>query len=131
MKLRISDVNDDLGHPLVRFHCAHGTAVATWCSSHSPRVGAEYDVEVDVDATLDRHNSEFVAVEEFSIGESDSYTHLSGQLESIDVDWMAYFRLGPDTLVMIEMIPEAYEPGIWLKITIPSRDLRITPFGGP
>ena len=124
-------MSGDVGQQLVRFDCTLGTSVATWSSSLEPRVGAEYDVELDADVVLGPDNSELVSESEFSVSVSDVCSHLTGQLESIDDDYMGYLRLGPDTLVMIETIPHAYESGVWLRVTVPSRQLAATPFGSP
>lgn len=120
------------GAPGVAFSCAIGSAVARWQGkTQEPHVGAEYDVELDIDDVLRPGDTlQLIESSQAAIKHSEEVNEIIGLVEAVDDDGMLFVRLSPDCLMMVEIThQERLGPGQWLRMRVPRQALSVWPFG--
>jgi hypothetical protein len=102
---------------IVGFACDAGVGSAVWRGRASPAVATNYHVEFAVnDEIVLGRTATPSGREAYSVSSRDRQTFLTGVVERIDEDGMAYFRLSQDCLIMIQSI--GVRPGAWLTLTL-------------
>jgi len=127
MKIEVTNVQELEKNIVVNFCCKVGDGIAVWVSSVKPIIGAQYDVEIDVNKMIDqvqvsgegKGQNPFIAVEGFSV-------IFNGIVESLDNDGMAYFRLSQDCLIMIEAGEANIKAGELIKMMFNYSDVELT-----
>jgi hypothetical protein len=131
MRIRVVDVKkDESGPTYVTFEAAAGTAAARWASrAQDPESGKEYHVELDIDVTADKNTKARDAHVDtrclFMIG---SNVVVRGTVEAVDEDGLAYLRLSPDCLVMLETAGDI-GAGDVIQMDLPPSSVSITTIG--
>jgi hypothetical protein len=106
-------------------------AFAVPVGSAPPRAGLRYDVEFEFDGRIDTDtNSTVVRRVVPQILVRGPVTVLAGTVEHVDEDGMAYLRLGPDCLIMIDSVPGHVAAGDRVETGFPSHEIKAY-FTGP
>lgn len=131
MKINIIAVRNDSSEAVVSFRCQIGDAVALWRSTKLlPLVGQEYQAELDTGVVLRDdaiiHGASSVKSQLGCVGPK---TRLIATIESVDDDGMAYLRLAPDCILMVESAGESVRPGVTVALDLEPTDLEVTPSG--
>lgn len=83
--------------------------------------GDEASVEFDVQGVLTMNNTAFATSSQtYSVLNVDGGIHMCGIVDGVDADGMVYFRLGPDSLTMIESLPGTFVENQWLRVLFPA-----------
>ena len=131
MRIQLVEVTlDQAGALLVTFHSALGVARARWVSeTQPPLVGKAYDVELDIDASIDRTtNARNVEGDGACLFTEGDHTLLRGSVEAVEDDGLAYLRLATDCLVMIDTAGNISR-GEVIEISLPSISFSVTVVG--
>lgn len=115
---------------LVWFQCRAGQGVGIWSKGADPKTTFSYDVELDVDKTItDLFVEKLSELPAQSLKLSGDNLFITGLVEDVDEDGMAYFRLAPDCLLMIESGNTVFSSGDVIVLKVSSQDLLITAQG--
>jgi len=128
MKVTVKEIHRQQDDVLdVVFSCASGEGRARWASGEArPAVNVSYDIELDVDEAIVLGKNAFPDAGPAQISHDDGVGSLTAIVDSIDSDQVAFLKLQPDALFMIETESEL-EPSQWLTLRVPFESLRITP----
>ncbi|HEX5244001.1 MAG TPA: hypothetical protein VFW23_12120, partial [Tepidisphaeraceae bacterium] len=114
---------------IVHFRSQAGDAVALWRSPKvSPVVDHQYEVELDTSVVLRDQavTSTITSSARTRLERVGSKTHLIATVESLDEDGMAYLRLAPDCILMVESEGQSIHPGITVALDLEATDLEVT-----
>ncbi|ELY5144792.1 TPA: hypothetical protein RQK43_003680 [Vibrio vulnificus] len=132
MKIKILDVTAVNGERFVRFQTevGQGGGVAKWMNEENPIVNYSYDVELDTDKTISEVlKNTYHQVPEHALTVNGNKVLMFGVLESIEDDGMAYLRLYPDSLVMIDVGDANFSAGENVVLEVDRSELEITAQG--
>jgi len=102
----------------VEFSCLQGTGRGTW-KTGVPRLGQEYDVELDLQQPLLMEmNAQPARKESPRVSMSEHEVTLVARVEEVFEEGNASLRLG-DALILAEYQGEFPAPGTWVEITLP------------
>lgn len=88
--------------------------------------GAVCSIEFEVDAPLQLGlNARLSSERTFALGETGNEIQMTGLVEGVDPDGLVYFRIGQDSLMMIEAPPGLFSEGCWLELTFARESIRI------
>lgn len=120
------------GSIAVRFRTAAGEGEAVWAGKRvTPIGGMVCTAEIDVDDVIEiGRTAAATEAGELSLSRQGDQVCMTGFVEDIDSDGMAFFRLAPDCLCMVQAHPGHGGPGQWLKLTFDRSLLVLTPVGG-
>lgn len=120
MKVELEQVHEgSSGAPVVVVRCRAGTAAGI---TRAPRerlfVGKFYDAEIDIEGTLVFSEDVWATRERaYRMSVDDGANTLVGEVDSVDDDGLVYFRLGTDSLLMLDIYPVP-QPGEWLRVKV-------------
>lgn len=130
MKVIATDIRKSDGEVLVLFECQAGRGVGKWSKGIDPQNGDVYDVELDIDKTItDLFLEKISELPIRSLMVKGDYLFISGLVEDVDGDGMAYFRISSDCLLMIECGETIFCKGEMITLKALSQDLLITAQG--
>lgn len=130
MRITISDVEMVDGEVFVYFKSAAGQAFAKWMNSEYPRLNYCYDVELDTDKSISESVTEgFIDMPRDNLSMQGDVVFMYGALESIEDDGMAYLRLSPDALVMIESGEKRFSAGESVLLKFEKSEIEVTALG--
>lgn len=130
MKITILDVAKVNGGYFVSFKSGAGQGIAKWMNEKNPVASHSYDVELDTDKTIsDVSKDASNQTPENALTIDGDKVLMFGILESIEDDGMAYLRLSPDGLVMIEVGDDSLSEGESMLLEIERSDLEVTAQG--
>lgn len=102
MKIKIDEVKNVSGNISVAFSTDFGGAVATW-SADIPKVGEEYDVELEIDEKFVWGDNIDVSGDRFSLSIKDRVIFLTSSLVSMAEDGVAIIDInGTKALIELE-----------------------------
>lgn len=130
MKISVQQVKGGSGEPYeVLFSCNAGQGWSRWSSPEAPGVGSSYDVELDVDDSIELgRNAVFSEEGSSGVAIDANGVILVGVVESRDEDGMTYLRLASDCLLMIES-DDDLPTGRCIRLSLSSNALELIPFG--
>ena len=130
MKITINDVFEYEEKIIVSFYSTVGAGFAKWASSEKPSKNNSYDVELDIEKTVseawDKKNS---YKPKSALMVDGTKVIVQGILESIDEDGMAYLRISPDGLIMIEAGEGTFSEDENVILLLEYTDLKVTALG--
>lgn len=130
MKIKIVESAELNGNIIVTFNSKVGTGRAVWRNNGAPRLIYEYDAEFDIDGPLEHFRVEFMPEEpEYSISIDGNSVILTGMIDSLDNDGMAYLRLSDDCLIMLESDTTILSTGERVRLKLDSQELEVTAQG--
>lgn len=130
MRIKTTSFEAIDGNTVVNFSSDIGDGVATWVGANKPAKNYEYDVEIDIDKSIDQViNSSNKNEEQFSISLQGGSTLMNGEVQSVDEDGMAYFRLSQDCLIMIELGDSKVKDGDWISLNLQCEDIEVSAQG--
>ncbi len=101
--------------------------MGTWGTSIAPFVGAAYDVEFNLDASLDEtERTEADGRRELAM--DGDHVLVRGLIGAVDDDGVVVLRLAPDCIILIESL-EAHRVKEPLGLKLSQDALQIFPFG--
>jgi hypothetical protein len=126
MKIQILSIRIAGEDMFVTFESSVGLGCAKWGNRTYPVEKCWYDVEIDIDKKIS-------AVPIYSHVESESQIVIhgnkilmSGVIESIEDDGIAYLRLCKDGLLMIELDNQGFSEGDCIELKLNPSDIRVT-----
>lgn len=128
MRIWIEEIYEKKGKFLpVRFSHPAGEAMGIWKHrTETPELELEYAAEFTIDQLMDPGgNATKVEPTTPSISQEGEMVYLVGEIEEVEPDGMAHFRLAEDSLTMIESIPGTVKPGDWIRLALRYRDLQV------
>lgn len=130
MKIRITGFKAIDSNAVVSFNSSVGDGVATWVGANGPVKNYEYDVEIDIEKSIGQVRGGGDKSESgYSMSINGNSTYISGEIESVDEDGMAYLRLSRDCLIMIDSGDSKVKGGDWVNLTIQCEDIKVSPQG--
>ncbi|RBO83299.1 hypothetical protein [Marinomonas aquiplantarum] len=130
MKIRITSFETVDGNVVVNFNSSVGNGVATWVGAKEPVKNYEYDVEIDIEKSIDQVKSSKNNNEgRYSMSIGDDSTIMNGEVEFVEEDGMAYIRLSQDCLIMIDSGDSKVKDGDWINLNIPCEDIKVSAQG--
>ncbi|WP_444897337.1 hypothetical protein [Microbulbifer sp. SSSA005] len=130
MKIKIISFETVDGNTVVNFGSDVGDGIATWVGANKPVKNYEYDVEIDIEKSIGQVKSSNNESEgRYSISLEDNSTLISGEIESVEEDGMAYLRLSQDCLIMIESGDSEVKGGDWISLKIQCEDIEVSAQG--
>jgi hypothetical protein len=129
MRVQIVSVGEGKeGQVMVTFAAPCGVAVAQWRGRDRARPGDSYDIEFDVFVIVDRASNAQTAEDQAPAmmfrGEA---VLLCGSIEAVYDDGVAYLRLAPDCIMMVNTAGDI-SAGDFVQISVPASALAITPY---
>lgn len=118
MRIRVDEVNSTSGKIFIVCSTRFGAAVAVW-QADIPRVGEEYDVELEIDGKFLWGSNASVSENYFSLSEQEDITVLSARLLSIDKDGVAVIEFD-GAKAMIELAGPVPRPPFFIKLNVES-----------
>jgi hypothetical protein len=130
MFIRIVEATWDTEHCFVTFECHVGRAKAHWNNwGGGPLVGRDYCIEMDVHEPIDRKiNAKDGRPGTRALSVVDDTVIVEADIEQIDDDGLACFRLAPDCIFAADLVGD-FKVGEALRITFPYGSLSVTPIG--
>lgn len=130
MKIIILNVQEVNGDVFVSFQSAAGQATAKWMNSENPRVDCCYDVELDTDKSISESIAEnSIKFPSTALSSQEDIVFMYGVIESVEDDGVAYLRLVPDALVMIESGDMQFFEGDYVLLKLKSSEIEVTAHG--
>lgn len=130
MKIKVNNFETVDGIVVVNFNSDTGDGIATWVGVKGPVKNYEYDIEIDIEKSIDQLKSSSNENEgRYSMSIEGNSTIMNGQIESVEDDGMAYFRLSRDCLIMIESGDSKVKSGDWISLFIKCEDIKISAQG--
>jgi hypothetical protein len=127
VKITIIDFETTDENIVVRFNSKIGDGIATWISNTKPIKNQQYDVEIDIEKSVDQvWNTSNKNTEQYSISLEGDSILMNGMIESVEEDGMAYFRLSQDCLIMIEPGDSNVKGGDWVNLNLQHEDIEIS-----
>ncbi|MBU2714246.1 hypothetical protein [Zooshikella harenae] len=130
MKIKIISFEDVDGNTVVKFGSGVGDGIATWIGANKPVKNYEYDVEIDIEKSIDQViNTSNKNEDRYSMALQGRSTLMNGEVESVEEDGMAYFRLSKDCLIMVESGDSKVKEGDWISLNIQCEDIEVSAQG--
>ncbi|MGZ0077867.1 hypothetical protein [Methylomonas sp. YC3] len=134
MKITITDIKKSDGNTVIFFCSSLGNGMATWASSEAPSKTYQYDVEIDIEKSIDQvrlggSDHDHDHDHEYRLMLEGSSVIMNGTIESIEDDGMACYRLSQDCIIMIESGKSDLKKGDWVKLKLKCSDVEITDQG--
>jgi len=131
MKVRIASVATDEPGATVRYECPLGASLARWGGAVEPKVGDEFFVEYTFREPVQLGVNATVLTGECcaSVGVADDLVQIVGLIEGLDADGVAFLRLAPDCLALIETESEV-QAGTWVRLRLPVSKVELWAIGG-
>lgn len=127
MRITITDIKTSNGNTVVCFCTSLGNGVATWSNVEAPSKAYQYDVEIDIEKSIDQLRLDGSDGDrEYQLMVEGSSLIMNGTIESIEDDGMAYYRLSHDCIIMIESGNSNVKEGDWVKLKLECSDVEIT-----
>ncbi len=119
MNLKLIGVVTGGGSPEAVVETPIGLARLRLHATRALTPGEVYDFEFTIDEVLVLgENAHRTDSRVFAIFEDEDSIGLRGWVDAIDDDGLIYFRLGVDSLTMIEAEPDQFEVGDWLQLVL-------------
>jgi hypothetical protein len=115
MKVKIDEVNNVSGNISVAFSTDFGNAIAAW-SADIPKVGEEYDVELEIDEEFVWGDNIDIAGDHYSLSIKERVIFLSASLVSMAEDGVAIIDIN-GTKTMIELEGCLVQPPIFISLS--------------
>ena len=122
MRVEVKDLVTKEGgeHHIVVKTAAASATLPLRTSANQIVPGASFTAELDIEVPLVAgKNARPTAERAYHIGSDSECVTLVGVIEGIDPDGLVDFRLGSDSLVMIEAEPDQFVTDEWLRIIVP------------
>jgi len=130
VKIKIINFETIDGNVVVYFKSSIGDGIAIWVGEKEPIKNYEYDVEIDIESSIDQVKSRNNANKgRYSISIEGNSTLMSGEVESVEEDGMAYLRLSQDCLIMIESGDSKVKGGDWVNLNIRCENIEVSAQG--
>lgn len=114
MKIKIDEVNSNSGNVSVAFSTDFGSAIAAW-SADIPKVGEEYDVELEIDEEFVWGDNVDISGDHYSLSIKERIIFLCASLISMAEDGVAIIDIG-GTKAMIELTGCLMRPPIFITL---------------
>ncbi len=112
------------------FTSSLGAGVSIWANKEVPTKNHQYDVEFDIDRSIDEVRDMSVSnVGEYYFKREKNSLITNGRIESIEDDGMAFYRLSQDCLIMIETSNSIVKKGDWVSLKLQYTDIKMTAQG--
>lgn len=130
MRVTIIDIKKSNDNTVVYFCTSLGNGVATWANVEAPTKTYQYDVEIDIEKSIDQLRLDGSDGDrEYRLMIEGSSLIMNGTIESIEDDGMAYYRLSQDCIIMIESGNSNVKEGDWVKLKLECSDVEMTAQG--
>lgn len=131
MRIRILAARSGVDGDEVVFDTAVGRGIGRWRTpKFAPVVGRDYDVEFQLELPLGpAYGAIRPSVLRASLEYYEDAVVLTGQVECVEEDGVAYLRLAPDCLILVDAEVEAVAPGEWWSMKITPEELGIFAIG--
>lgn len=117
MRARVLEITEG---SMVRISCDAGELAVRATEVGDLAAGDEASIEFDVQAVLEMNHNAFATLSQtYSLQNIEGDVQMCGVVDGVDADGMVYFRLGPDSLTMIEALPGAFAENQWLQVCFP------------
>lgn len=130
MKIVISHISADNGEAFIHFTHDSGACVSRWKPrTFDARIGDEIHVELDVNVIVRMGvNCKLNPCQTTIMVEANGIVTLQGLVVEQDDDGMAYLRLGPDAVIMLEA-PYDELKGKWIELVLSQNAITATAIG--
>lgn len=130
MRITVSRLKQGLGGETVAtVRSLVGEFRGLWRSvARPPEVGAEFLIELDIAPRLEELLKSVPGTKSFRAVEEARGIALTGLVDAVHEDGVFFFRLGPDSLTMIESEPGSVVLGEWISLVVPVSELSLFPF---
>ena len=128
MRAAIESVSEQGATIIVVFKSDIGSGKGIWKSRYgAPRIGAAYTVELDVSKPFELVPARSRAGVELV----DERILLTGLIEAVDEDEVAWLRIAPDCLMLIGKSEHRFTSGETVTLRLETDKFQLTPFGFP
>lgn len=119
MQLKLISVEHNDGRPEAVVEMRIGTGRLRLATTPELKRSAVHHFELTIDEVLVLgKNAHRTDSRMFSFAEDGDALVLTGWVDSVDADGLIYFRLGVDSLTMIEAEPDQFAVGEWLELVL-------------